>query len=216
MYDYRRYTPEQRLAIVIDRARRGVHWHKPTHPNLGNGWYFITGACYEHRHHFQEAKELTALQRRLFEAIEETQSECGGWVVMPNHYHLLIRINSTNPTLESNRSNEVDHDQRTLGIFGRAIGKVHGRSAAYANQRDGTPNRQVWFKFSDRKIRSERHYWACVHYMVINPVKHGYVDGPLDWPWSFVHELIAENGPKWLEWLRQEYPLTTFGNGWDD
>jgi putative transposase len=216
MYDYRRLTEEQRLAVVNDRVRRGACWHRPTHPDLGSGWYFITGACFEHRHHFQESPELTALQRRLFEALAEANCECGGWVVLPNHYHLLVKMNATDSEIANPLSDTSGYQRRSLAVFGKAIGKVHGRSAVYANDRDGTPKRQVWFRFSDRKIRSERHYWACVHYITMNPVKHGYVDTALDWPWSCVHELVAENGPRWLESLRQEYPLTRFGNGWDD
>lgn len=199
MYDYRRLTPEQQVDVVAHRASRGFPWHKPPHPDYGNGWYFITAACYEHQYHFREPSELTALQRRLFEALAAAHCECGGWVVLPNHYHLLIKLTDIK-----------------LSGFGRAIGKVHGRSALYANRRDATPKRQVWYKFSDRKIRSERHYWACLHYIMMNPVKHSHVDEPLDWPWSCVHELVAEHGLPWLESLRRDFPLTTFGDGWDD
>ena len=199
MYEYRHLTPEQRVEVVAHRGSRGFPWHKPPHPDLGNGWYFITGTCFEHKLQFREPNELTALQRRLFEAIAEAHCECGGWVVLPNHYHLLVKLTDIN-----------------LAGFGRAIGQVHGRSGLYANRRDLTPKRQVWFKFSDRKIRSERHYWASLHYLIMNPVKHGYVDDPLDWPWSAVHELIAEHGPSWLDSLKRDYPLTTFGDGWDD
>ncbi|MFM9965822.1 MAG: REP-associated tyrosine transposase [Planctomycetaceae bacterium] len=199
MYDYRQLTPEQRVEVVAHRISRSFPWHKPPHPDFGNGWYFITGTCYEHKHHFREPSELTEIQHRLFEAIAESHCECGGWVVLPNHYHLLVKLTDIN-----------------LAGFGRAIGKVHGRSGLYANRRDNTPKRQVWFKYSDRKIRSERHYWACLHYLIMNPVKHGHADDPLDWPWSAVHELVAEHGPDWLDSLRRDYPLTTFGDGWDD
>ncbi len=64
MYDYRRLAPEQRIEVVKHRVSRGFPWHRPPHPDYGNGWYFITGACYEHQHHFREPDELTALQRR--------------------------------------------------------------------------------------------------------------------------------------------------------
>ena len=199
MYDYRRLTTEQQVEVVAHRVSRGLPWHKPPHPDYGSGWYFITAACYEHQHYFREPNELTALQRRLFEALAEAHCECGGWVVLPNHYHLLIKLTDIK-----------------LSGFGRAIGKVHGRSALYANRRDAAPGRHVWYKFSDRKIRSERHFWACLHYIIKNPVKHGHVDEPLDWPWSCVDERVAEHGSAWLESLCRDFPLKTFGDGWDD
>ena len=129
MYDYRRLTPEQQVEVVAHRVSRGFPWHKPPHPDCGSGWYLITAACYEHQHYFCEPNELTALQRRLFEALAEAHCECGGWVVLPNHYHLLIKLTDIK-----------------LSGFGRAIGKVHGRSALYANRRDAAPKRHVWYK----------------------------------------------------------------------
>jgi len=92
MYAYRQMTREQQQAVVRERDARGFPWHKPSHPKAPEGWYFITAACYEHEHHFCAPNELTALQIRLFEAFAEVQSECGGWVVMPNHYHALLTV----------------------------------------------------------------------------------------------------------------------------
>ena len=100
--------------------------------------------------------------------------------------------------------------------FGKAIGLVHGRSSFYANQRDGTPGRQVWYKYVDRAIRSERHYWACLHYIIANSVKHGFAVRMDEWEWSSYHELLAEHGPAWIDDLCREFPLHGFGKGWDD
>jgi len=197
VYDYRRMTPEQRMAVVESRRARGFPWHKPPHPNLGPGWYFITAATFEHRMHFQKSNELSALESRLLDALRQANFTCGGWVVLPNHYHMLVQAPSA-------------------AKIGKALGPVHGRSAHYANRRDNTTRRQVWYKLSDRKIRSERHYWTCLHYIVFNPVKHGHVAQMVDWPWSCVHHVLAEHGIDWLTDLRHEYPLRNFGRGWDD
>src|SRR5262249_42916242 len=102
-----------------------------------------------------------------------------------------------------------------LSAVGKALGPVHGRSSHYANQRDRTPGRQVWDKFSDRKVRSERHFWACLHYLIDNPVKHGYVKEMDGWPWSCYSDLLARNGKEWIEDLGREYPVGDFGAGWD-
>jgi len=197
MYAYRQMTREQQIAVVEQRLARGFPLHKPPHLTADNGWFFITGATFEHRLHFPAPAELTALQRRLFEAFTEADCECGGWVVLPNHYHALLRIPS-------------------FTTFGKAIGKVHGRSSRYANERDGTSGRQVWYKYTDRAIRSERHFWTCLHYILFNPVKHRFVERMEDWAWSCIHELIEEHGANWIDDLRREYPLREFGRGWDD
>ena len=195
MYDYRRMSAQQRLAVVEQRRAMGFPWHKPPHPAQGAGWYFITAATFEHRPHFRTPEELTALETRLMEAL--AGFSLGGWVVMPNHYHALVNVPD-------------------LALLGKALGSVHGRSARYANRRDKSPKRQVWYRFSDRKVRSEGHYWACLHYIVVNPVKHGYVPATGLWPWSCYHHLLSENGPDWIEDLVRSYPLGDFGATWDD
>ncbi|NQU22616.1 MAG: transposase [Candidatus Nealsonbacteria bacterium] len=197
MYEYRRMTPQQRKAAVEERGALGFPWHRPPHPESEEGWYLISAASYEHQHHFQSPAELTALKRRLLEALGGLSLPCAGWVVMPNHYHLLTRVPE-------------------LSVLGRALGAVHGRSSRYANQRDRTPGRRVWFKYSDRKVRSQRHYYTCLHYILINPMKHRFAKKLPDWPWSCVHSVIAQQGQQWVEDLQRDYPLRDFGHGSDD
>lgn len=195
MYEYRRMTAEQKRGVVEARRARGFPLHKPPHLKLGEGWYLVTAATYEHHHRFAAPAELTALERRLFEACDGVP--VAGWVVMPNGYHLLVQV-------------------KELSILGKALGTVHGRSARYANRRDGTVGRRVWYKYSDRKVRSQRHFWTCLHYIILNPVKHGFTTEPFDWPWSCIHGLVAEHGEAWVDDLRRDYPLRDFGRGWDD
>src|SRR5436309_1411691 len=78
MYDYRRMTPAERAAVVEMRRSRGFPLHKPPHPEQGAGWYFITAATFEHRRHFATPPELTALERRLLEALAASELPCGG------------------------------------------------------------------------------------------------------------------------------------------
>ena len=197
MYDYRRMTPEQRQAVVQQRRARGSPLHKPPHLDLGGGWYFISAATYEHRQMFNSPPELSALIRHLLDGFREAEIPVAAWVVMPNHYHILV---------------EIDVVRQVGGV----VGPVHGRSARYANQRDGLRGRQVWYKYSDRKVRSKRHFWTCLHYVIMNPVKHEFANSMDDWPWSCYHELLEAYGLSWTEDLQRDYPLIEFGRGWDD
>ncbi len=177
MYEYRRMTDRQRREVVEVRRQRGYPLHKPPHPDYGEGWYFITAATFEHRYHFTTSPELGALEQRLLQGFEESGLPCGGWVVLPNHYHALVWT-------------------ADLMNLGRLLGRLHGRSARYVNRRDGKTGRQVWYKYGDRKVRSERHYWTCLHYILGNPVKH-------------------EHDRDWIIDLQREYPLLDMGKGWD-
>jgi putative transposase len=197
MYDYRQLSPDERTVAVAYRRSRGFPLHKPPHSPAALDWYLVTAATFEHCSHFSAPRELTALECRLLEAVRGTGSACAGWVVLPNHYHLLVQCEN-------------------IPDLGRALGRVHGRSSRYANRRDGAPGRRVWYKYTDRRMRSDRHFWATLHYLISNPVKHGFVSDMRDWAWSCLHELDAEYGPEWVESLCLGYPVRDYGIGWDD
>jgi hypothetical protein len=60
-------------------------------------------------------------------------------------------------------------------------------------------------------VRNEGHYYHALNYLHYNPVKHGYVEGPYDWPWSSVHLYHETYGREWLRDHWVEYPV---GKGW--
>jgi putative transposase len=46
----------------------------------------------------------------------------------------------------------------------------------------------IWQRrFWEHHIRTERDVAAAIRYCWINPVKHGLVDNPADWPYSSYH-----------------------------
>jgi len=58
------------------------------------------------------------------------------------------------------------------------------RSASKVRKGDaGLWQRRFW----EHHIRDEADYWAHLRYCWMNPVKHGFVARPEDWPWSSVH-----------------------------
>ncbi len=118
------------------------------------------------------------------------------WVVQPNHYHILV--------------------QTDLDMPGPWLGRLHNGKSTQWNHEDGTPKRKVWRRFSDRQIRSERHFYASLNYIHANPVKHELVRSAVDWPWSSLHKYIETCGRDTLvRWWRQ-YPIMDYGKGWDD
>jgi putative transposase len=90
---------------------------------------------------------------------------------------------------------------------------LHGSTSRAWNLEDGlTGRRKVWRSYRDRFIRKEHHCYHALNYLHYNPVKHGYVDSPYDWPWSSVHLYVETQGRKWLRdhWVR--HPI---GDAWD-
>ena len=197
MYDYRKMTPEERAAVVAERIARGYPWHAPPHFEESVNTYMLTAACYEHKTILTTPSRLHEFSEALVQGIEQhVNGKLYAWVVLPNHYHLLAELD--------------------LAVFRAWIGRLHNGKSTQWNREDGTPGRKVWYRFSDRKIRSDRHFYASINYIHFNPVKHGYVKKATDWPWCSVHEYLDRVGRDALAKRWQRYPIRDYGKGWDD
>lgn len=196
MYEYRKLTPAEREAVIEERLEKGFPRHQPPHPLRDRTYYLLTAACYEHRRHMQAQARRKAVFEALREQADRYKITLRAWVILPNHYHLLVEI--------------VDFD--VLSEFFR---RVHGPKARQWNQEDHTPGRKIWYRYSDRAIRSVRHYAVTLNYIHYNPVKHGWVASPYAWKESSLHWYKAFFGRDWLRSLWVDYPVRDYGRSWD-
>jgi len=197
MYEYRTLTSEQREQLVQERLANGYPPHQPPHPLREEAYYLLTASCYEHKNHLHLAQRRQTLLDLLFAEFIASGVVIRAWVVLLNHYHLLVHVK--------------DFDE--LGVIFR---QVHGPTALEWNKQDKTRGRKVWYRYSDRLIRSERHYYTTLNYIHYNPVKHRLVDSPYDWTWSSVHWYLENEGRQWLRDLWSSFTVRNYGSGWDD
>lgn len=196
MYEYRKLTPEQRKVLVDERLTKGDPPHQPPHPMREDNLYLLTAACYEHHHHMHTPERRQAVLDLLHEHFSKHGMKIHAWVVLTNHYHVLVHVT----------------EFKALGDIFR---RVHGRTSHTWNKEDDARGRKVWFRYSDRAMRSERHYYTTLNYIHYNPVKHGLVESPYDWAWSSVHWYLEHRGREWLRDSWQSYPLRDYGKSWD-
>ncbi len=102
-------------------------------------------------------------------------------VILPDHLHCIWTL----PT--------GDHDYSTRWrlikhYFSRALpsGESRSRSRTRRGER-GLWQRRFW----EHTIRDENDFDRHVEYIHYNPVKHGYVDRPIDWPYSSFHRYVS-------------------------
>ncbi len=196
MYDYRRLTTDQRSQVLEARRERGFPLHAPPHFRGEAGEYLISAACYEHRRVFDGPELLSWLAEEVLDAFAKAGFEYDAWVFLPNHYHVLTHV-------------------ADLGHASETLRKLHSRLATQVNSRQEQRGRRVWYRYSDRQIRNERHHFASLNYLHHNPVRHGYVAKMEHWPWSSVHEYLENEGREWLKRLWDAYPIPDYGKGWD-
>jgi putative transposase len=110
-------------------------------------------------------------------------------VAMPDHLHVLWTLP------------EDDHDFSTRwnlikGGFSRRITKGERISAS----RQSKGERGIWQRrFWEHLIRDDDDFESHVNYIHYNPVKHGFVKRPSDWPYSSIHRYIKDGiiGEDW-------------------
>jgi REP element-mobilizing transposase RayT len=88
-----------------------------------------------------------------------------GWVIMPNHVHLLLKI------LKGYSLAKVMHS-------------IKGFTATEANKLLGRSGRFWSPDYFDRFIRDREHLSHAKNYIDENPVKAGLCKAPSDWPWG--------------------------------
>ena len=197
-YDYRKLTPEEREEVLRQRRERGYPLHSPPHPFRQAGHYLITAANLEHQPIMALPARRTDFETRLLTALENIRADINGWVILPNHYHALIGVES-------------------FDLVSAAFKQLHGATSREWNLTDGTTgSRRVWYRFTDQMIRDERHFHRALNYVHFNPVKHGYVTDPYEWPWLSLQNYVDSHGRDWLREKWKEYHPGDFGKGWDD
>ena len=198
-YEYRKLTPEERQEIVLYRVAQKYPLHAPPHPFRFEGAYLLTAVNYEHKPIMHSPRRRTEFETRLLAAMKEIAKEVIAWVVLANHYHVLVNIES-------------------LDDVSAVLKSLHGTTSHEWNKEDGlTGKRRVWYKFFDTYIRNDSHLHTAFNYIHYNPVKHGYVTDAYEWDWSSLPLYYSHNGGEWLrENWRKHKPSADFGKGWDD
>ena len=139
--------------------------HAPIHRLNSDGVFMVTGATLYKNHFFSGAEKLDLLEGTLLTLAKEYQWQLEAWSVFSNHYHFVGRGNG---------------QAGDMGIF---LKHLHGETARKLNLLDHLTGRQVWYNFWDTELTFEKSYLARLSYVHRNPVKHGLVLVPNQYPW---------------------------------
>ncbi len=197
MYSWRRFTPQQREAILQERKSYPRPWHGPPHYASEASLYLLSAACYEHRSIIGASPQRMAeFESDILQTSAEQAQKIFAWTVLPNHYHLLV-------------------DAADILALLKAHGQLDGRTSFRWNGEDAHRGRQVWHRATETAMKSERHFWATLNYVLHNAVRHGYVGRWQDWPYSNAARYLEEVGRELAERRWREYPTLDYGKDWD-
>ncbi|PKM43316.1 MAG: transposase [Gammaproteobacteria bacterium HGW-Gammaproteobacteria-1] len=106
-----------------------------------------------------------------------------GWVLLPDHMHCLWCL----------PEGDADFGKR-WGMIKRLVTRELGcRGDLVSLSRRTRHEGSLWQRrFWEHQIRDEADYSRHLDYLHWNPVKHGYVQRVVDWPYSSFHRYVRE------------------------
>ncbi len=140
--------------------------------------HFLTFSCYRRRANFSSPPSYDLFVQCLEDMRLRFAMCIYGYVVMPEHVHLLV--------------NEPEH--ATLAEA------IHFLKLSFAkrlrSRKRATESSSFWQKrYYDRNVRDAQEFTVKLRYLHRNPVKRGLVKEPGEWEWSsFRHYKLREPG----------------------
>jgi putative transposase len=142
--------------------------------------HYITCSCYHRWPLLCTARSRNCFVRVLADLRERYKFKLVGYVVMPEHFHLLISepASGTPSTVM-----QVLKQVTSRRMRGRRVFRNPAQLRLWNDRQDGLPC--FWQKrFYDFNVWSEKKKVEKLNYMHLNPVKRGLVSHPKDWRWS--------------------------------
>ena len=134
--------------------------------------------------------EIASLRRSVGQVRARAPFHIDAWVVLPDHMHCVWTL----PV------GDADFPGRWRAIkigFSKSLPSAEARSTVMLDRGErGIWQRRYW----EHTIRDERDYAVYMDYTHFNPVKHGFVEHPADWPFSSFHRCVTAGlyPPDWL------------------
>ncbi|MBY0455158.1 MAG: transposase [Burkholderiaceae bacterium] len=143
------------------------------------GTYFFTVVMLRRWPWFNDARYVANLRQAFTDEIKRRPFKIDAIVVMPDHIHAIWTL----PEGDSDYSTRWQHIKRE---FTKMV--PDEERPAVRGSRADKKEQAIWQRrFWEHRIRDEVDFATHVQYIHYNPVKHGYVERPEDWPYSSIH-----------------------------
>ena len=160
---------------------------------------------------FNEAENYTYflnLYNKYISPIADTYA----WVLMPNHFHLLVKIKSEVDILDSlstssssNLSGLKDETIKPLHQYFSNLFNAYTKAFNIRFNRHGSLFERP---FKRKSIDNKRYLKNVLLYIHNNPVHHGFTNSPSDYPWSSYLTCVSIKTTK----LQREQVIGWFDN----
>lgn len=160
------------------------------------GLYFFTVVTHGCEPMFSDPLARRLLGAAMRECLARHPARTLAIVLLPNHLHAIW---------------ELPQDDDDFPLRWRVIKRQFtrdwlasgGEESRLAAAEERSRRRGVWQRrYWEHAVRDERDFERHADYIHFNPVKHGLVARPVDWPWSSIHR-----------WIRRGFYPADWGGG---
>jgi len=144
----------------------------------------------ERRTIFADDRDREELLRRLSILMPQLGFLCFGWVLIPNHFHLLVRSAETRVS--------------------RLMARLGTGYARYFNERHDRVGHLFQNRFRSRRAEDEADLVGLIRYVCLNPLEAGLVRSPAEleaYPWCSAGALVGRRMPRPFEAVRETLAL---------
>jgi putative transposase len=144
----------------------------------GGEFHFITCSCYHRRQFLKSGRRRDLFLKILEEVRNKYKFIVSGYVVMPEHFHLLIGeppeggVSTVMQVLKQRVARKMRSKRGTRNQNQRLLFE------------DNQPPQFWQVRYYDFNVYSRKKYVEKLNYMHNNPVKRGLVSRPEEWTWS--------------------------------
>ena len=132
-------------------------------------------------------REVDLLRKAVAKTHRERPFHIDAWVVLPDHMHCVW-------TLPEDDTEYATRWRLIKSRFSMVLPQGHRRPSHMRRGERGLWQRRFW----EHHVRNGQELEAYVRYCWENPIKHGLVDAPEDWPYSSFHMTCSpEKSPVW-------------------
>lgn len=173
-----------------------VRWREP------GATYFFTVNTHLRRRLFDDSVARRILQRSLTEVRKEWPFDMLACVLIPDHLHCIWALPPGDDNFPARWAN-------VKRLFTQRFLAAGGKGTPVTDSRRRRHERSVWQpRYWEHLIRDEDEMIGYRDYIHLNPVKHGLVREPEDWPWSSVHRHLKLGwlDPNWTAWTPIDVP----------
>jgi len=160
---------------------QGKYYHIYNRGNNGDNLFYEN----ENYYHFL----------RLYDKYMEPVLETFAWVLLKNHFHLLVYVKKQSEINVSKLSYSTIKKPKQINAS-RQFSHLFNSYTQSINKRYKRSGSLFEKDFERKLISSDKYFQNLIYYIHNNPVKHGFVDSIIEYPWSSYGSVISNKKTK--------------------